>query len=690
MGGDDYKKVFAGQRVRLPAAAFNSMLDSAQALKNRAHDTSADLSQAWPSTGIVYVKNDSGAARDRFDVLGVSAPLILPADNLGEFQKRVTLSGVMPDSASAGNFVILLEPLADGAIGRAVVAGVVPGRVKVTPGTAAHGYADVISGDPSQLQLVACGGAQMLWRDTSDVTGSGGSGSGGEFTAEAVLRLGVSPCGGGCTGEPFPLVTNVCPATGVVQYQLFDPCTGELGAPYCVTNPTDCCLECSCGATKFLVTGEDFTGPFVGFGCGLTLCGCELPPVLCATPSGSVPPGVTAVRMTPHPSLLYGGYFSNLNDDGTVADLSQPVCEMFCSEGIWYFYVWSGILFPTGTAGATGEALAACGPPFSASFSMNGGAWTMDVAPCAEAPTGDGFNSDFLLSYASTCLWSFACPGGATIAVALDAHDIATITYTTAGGDTAIYKVDVSSGCCGTFTAELYSTTAPGDVPETITIKGIGCPEGSGSGSGGGHGVSISYLGSGTSAAPLASVTVAAGALLVVAVGTETANAPIGVTFNGAPMTKAQDSAAGPSTSIWYMAVGSLTTGAITPTLPGGTTAYGLGAFEVFGLASNVTDSGAINSGATSDPVVNVPFTTAAEAGLAAANTHRAGSPPANGAWASPFNVFPLASASFQVGSDYYTLRMAWDIPAAAGVDIATYNSTPDPDSWSAAGESFA
>ena len=70
---------------------------------------------------VILVKNTSGQDQDRFAVLGIDAPIIAPgADgNEEEFKRQVALSCVTPTAEHAGRFVVLQEPLADGAIGRA-------------------------------------------------------------------------------------------------------------------------------------------------------------------------------------------------------------------------------------------------------------------------------------------------------------------------------------------------------------------------------------------------------------------------------------------------------------------------------------------------------------------------------------------------------------------------------------------
>src|SRR5690606_16315594 len=84
-------------------------------------------------SGVVLVKNASGQAQDRFAVLGIDAPIIPPdaEGNEDEFKRQVALSCVTPTADHAGRFVVLLEPLADGAIGRACVSGVTVVRLQV-------------------------------------------------------------------------------------------------------------------------------------------------------------------------------------------------------------------------------------------------------------------------------------------------------------------------------------------------------------------------------------------------------------------------------------------------------------------------------------------------------------------------------------------------------------------------------
>jgi hypothetical protein len=122
------------------------------------------------TTGIVYIKNASGADQERFAVLGIDTPIIMPDESSGgheeEFKRQVALSCVMPVVPThTGKFVILAEPLADGAIGRAYVDGVCVVRLRVPNNLHKGTQADVVDNDSTVLELKTGGGAQVIWRE---------------------------------------------------------------------------------------------------------------------------------------------------------------------------------------------------------------------------------------------------------------------------------------------------------------------------------------------------------------------------------------------------------------------------------------------------------------------------------------------------------------------------------------------
>jgi len=180
------KRVQRGDPLRIPAGDWNKIVDATRAFFERqalgGGNTPATTGSRQAS--VILVKNDSGADQQRFGILGIDTPIIAPADHEEEFKRLVALSCVMPTEADhRGKFVILLEPLPVGAIGRATVAGVSIVRLEVANDTDTQ--ADVIDGDSTKLTTATTGAAQILWREDVDT-------SGGPATGWAIVRIGAS------------------------------------------------------------------------------------------------------------------------------------------------------------------------------------------------------------------------------------------------------------------------------------------------------------------------------------------------------------------------------------------------------------------------------------------------------------------------------------------------------------------
>jgi hypothetical protein len=163
--GDHLKKVKSGDPLVIPASTFNAFIDAAQAHQAQQRALGAEGMRDFGHAATVRVRNDSGAAVDRFGVLGIDGPVIGPDANLVEFQGRPTLKGVTPIAgAHDGKFVVLLDPIGNGRIGRACAAGLTVARIDVSD--AVHGYADIDNGDASHLASASSGAAKILWKES--------------------------------------------------------------------------------------------------------------------------------------------------------------------------------------------------------------------------------------------------------------------------------------------------------------------------------------------------------------------------------------------------------------------------------------------------------------------------------------------------------------------------------------------
>lgn len=215
MGGDSLKKVKSGDPLRIPARTFNTFIDSARDYLQRSQSSGGRPTQSVRQTGIALVKNDSGTDVDRFAVLQITGPLFTPTENEQTFRNQVALTGSTPSAGGEGLFVVCQEPIASGALGRCMVAGVTPVQVNVT--AEAHEWAEIASGQTGYLASAASGSAQILCVES------------GTGTKWAYVRLGppVGETGGGSTVFLAKVISSQGSAIYTVREQVYNA-TGTL------------------------------------------------------------------------------------------------------------------------------------------------------------------------------------------------------------------------------------------------------------------------------------------------------------------------------------------------------------------------------------------------------------------------------------------------------------------------------
>jgi len=154
-------KVRPGQRFRPQASLWNSFIDSlASRGGGQAASQYGDL-----APGVVWIRNDSGANRSRFEILGLGAPIWSPTDNLTAFKNSLEFQGESPTFADYfGKFVVLLESIPSGRIGRGLVQGVC--NVQVDVQDADHEYADLNGTATDTLRSFTAGSARILWKES--------------------------------------------------------------------------------------------------------------------------------------------------------------------------------------------------------------------------------------------------------------------------------------------------------------------------------------------------------------------------------------------------------------------------------------------------------------------------------------------------------------------------------------------
>ena len=90
---DILRKVQSGDPLKIPAATFNTFVDSARDYLQRQQGTGGKATQTFRQTGIVPIKNASDADAARFTVLGIDSPIFTLTDAPDSFANQVAFVG---------------------------------------------------------------------------------------------------------------------------------------------------------------------------------------------------------------------------------------------------------------------------------------------------------------------------------------------------------------------------------------------------------------------------------------------------------------------------------------------------------------------------------------------------------------------------------------------------------------------
>jgi len=172
IGGDAFRQVTPHQPLVVPAVIYNKLLALLKREAQHRNENSRDEA-AWSKlhrqAGVIFILNDSGTDQDRFAVLGIDKDSAAIDPTTDEGKDRSVLTGVMPDvDVHLGRFVLLVEPIKQGEIGKAVVTGITACQLSVDREW--HDRADIIDGDALLLKSSTNGAATILWKEAAGVT----------------------------------------------------------------------------------------------------------------------------------------------------------------------------------------------------------------------------------------------------------------------------------------------------------------------------------------------------------------------------------------------------------------------------------------------------------------------------------------------------------------------------------------
>ena len=220
------EKVKAGDTVVIKASTWNAFIDAANFAKEQRQNQLGKGLRSGVATGIVLVKNGESEARDRFSALVLSDVAVPPNVNEDEFVScpPVFIGQKMTEEREGKPYAILLQPLAAGEIGRAMVLGITPAKVSIQD--ADDEYAVPTPGSTTgALQSDATGVARIIWK-------AGGSG-----LQWCLLQLGGAGSGGGQPDKAYMCLVNG--GTSLAGYRVSvypngrsDPGTAQNGILY--------------------------------------------------------------------------------------------------------------------------------------------------------------------------------------------------------------------------------------------------------------------------------------------------------------------------------------------------------------------------------------------------------------------------------------------------------------------------
>lgn len=214
MSGDPYRKAQPGERLRIPAVAWNRVLDVVG--PSSAATPGAEF--AYRKTNFqVYCQNETGGDVDRWDVLAITGVTPAPSGptdaSTNQFQTSPAVIGVSTTGTTNGQFVVAVEPIADGKMGLVAIDGVV--QVKLDIVDANHRFATP-KAYSTELKTASAGEATILWKESGTGTGKWG-----------LVRIGGGAGGGMKIGKITGTWTKNGTATIYEYLASGDPVTGS-------------------------------------------------------------------------------------------------------------------------------------------------------------------------------------------------------------------------------------------------------------------------------------------------------------------------------------------------------------------------------------------------------------------------------------------------------------------------------
>lgn len=161
MAMDPRQNVRPGDKLRIAAEQVNFLNGL---MRQDTGFKSGPLDGYEPGKNIILARNNTGGDVPRWGVMRISGIEINPATDdtrRRSFEEMPCITGAKPNTTTGGKFVIAVEPIKDGKIGRVCAAGIV--QAKVSFSSASHTRAKPKDNTVDHLESAASGPAEIVW-----------------------------------------------------------------------------------------------------------------------------------------------------------------------------------------------------------------------------------------------------------------------------------------------------------------------------------------------------------------------------------------------------------------------------------------------------------------------------------------------------------------------------------------------
>ena len=158
---DPRQNVRPGDRLRIAAEQINFLNGL---MRPDTGFKAGALNGYEPGRNVILARNNSGADLPRWGVLAITGIDINPATDATRrrsFEEMPCITGTKPTGTTGGKFVVAVEPIKSGKVGRVCAAGIV--QVKVSFSNSSHTRAKPKNNSTAHLESAASGPAVIVW-----------------------------------------------------------------------------------------------------------------------------------------------------------------------------------------------------------------------------------------------------------------------------------------------------------------------------------------------------------------------------------------------------------------------------------------------------------------------------------------------------------------------------------------------